>query len=161
MALTFKEVRDDFTKTITLALKGEFDEDFNLEKIQLPAGYHVIIDLKEVSFINSVGTREWVRWTRRLPPTQSLKFTNCSGVFIDQLNMIDGFVPSHSKIESFLVPYYCEDCKIVLTELVTSQSLQNSKKLPPFIVCEACRAPAELDAVSSSFLKFLDRHGPT
>lgn len=39
---------------------------------------------------------------------EKITLTHCPKVFIDQVNMVKGFLPGNCVIESFYVPYYSE-----------------------------------------------------
>ena len=87
---------------------GQIDEDANFPEVQ-DWGSEVFIDLKEVTAINSIGIRAWIMWFANLESTQ-LIFMNCPKALVMQMNMVEGFLPAQSKVESLQVPFYCEDC---------------------------------------------------
>ena len=68
---------------------------------------NLLINLEEVTAINSVGIREWIKLMRKLKDAK-IHLTHCPKLFIDQVNMVKGVLPENSQIKSFYVPYYSE-----------------------------------------------------
>lgn len=65
----------------------------------------VEIELQNLSALNSAGIRQWMDWMDTLGP-RNLLLRDCPPFFIDQVNMIEGFLPNDTRIESFWVPYF-------------------------------------------------------
>ena len=99
---------NDETDTHIIKFEGVIDEDVVFTPYDNFSKPNIIVDLEEVKSINSCGIREWIKWFRGLP-NESLIFKNCPKVIIDQVNMVEGFVPDQSVVESFYVPYYGEE----------------------------------------------------
>lgn len=67
----------------------------------------LLINLDEVTAINSLGIREWIKLMRTLSAAK-IRLTRCPKLFIDQVNIVKGMLPENSQIDSFYVPYYSE-----------------------------------------------------
>ncbi len=100
-------VRED-QDTLWIELRGEIDEDVEFERLQLNLKPNVIIDLHHVNTFNSSGIREWIKWMDMLSDC-NLKLARCPKLVVDQINKIEGFLPKHSQVISFYVPYYNEE----------------------------------------------------
>ena len=143
-------------KSLQLLFEGRIDEDATFPKLG-PNFSEITIDWSGVKAINSCGIREWLRWIGGVPHTTSVKYTNCSRIIVNQINMIDGFLPRGGKVESFFVPYYCEPCESITSLLFShkKEPTQQPQTPPATAECETCKRPAELDVVGSSYFRFL------
>src|ERR1700679_1102075 len=129
MACTFQQSTDNGVPCLTL--KGAIDEDANFSQGPV-TGSAVIVDLGAVTAINSVGIREWIKWTKTLPAGCKLTVRNCPKIIVDQINMVLGFLPAGSRVESFFVPYYSEATgneKMVL--FINGREFKDGKLNPP------------------------------
>ncbi|HWU43212.1 MAG TPA: hypothetical protein VN132_07240 [Bdellovibrio sp.] len=93
---------------LVVKMSGTIDEDADFSRLDLKGNTAVDIELSGVKSINSCGIREWIKWigTAGAAP---VTFNNCPKVIVDQINMVDGFLPSTGKVNSFYVPYYNDD----------------------------------------------------
>src|SRR5258708_1376115 len=90
-----------------LIIQGNVDEDATFSQTKVE-GTEVTVDLLGVTAINSVGIREWIKWTKSFPAGCKLIVRNCPKIIVDQINMVLGFLPPGTFVESFFVPYYSE-----------------------------------------------------
>lgn len=90
---------------LVVRMSGKLNEHADLEMITVPQADAVEIDLSELILINSMGIRNLRDWLLAIK-APVLTFSYCPRVFIDQVNMVLDFIPKHSKILSFYVPYY-------------------------------------------------------
>jgi hypothetical protein len=140
---------------VLLTLKGSIDEDTNFGAVPMNES-SVIVDLGEVTAINSVGIREWIKWTKTFPEGCHLTVRNCPKIIIDQINMVQGFLPTDTKIESFFVPYYSEASgveKMVL--FMRGREYHNGKISPPAAVKDDGGEVMEMDVIESKYFKFV------
>jgi hypothetical protein len=96
------------TEKVQIDIIGSVDENFNLFTKEIPKTGKLEFSLQALKSINSTGIREWIKLMQSIQGAQ-LSFSNCPKIFIDQVNMVSGFIPTNSKIISFYVPYYNED----------------------------------------------------
>jgi len=92
-----------------LHLKGVITEDSKLEgmlpKDAVPA---CVVDLGQVTRINSYGIRQWVNTLKLLKEkAPELVFTKCPTVLVEQFNMISNF-GAGGYVYSFFLPFYSE-----------------------------------------------------
>ncbi len=144
-----------------IKLSGDLDEDAVMSQIQVNPGVLNKIDLGDVTSINSCGIREWVKWKKALPEGTVFEVQRCPKLVVDQINMLDGFLPSGSKVSSFFVPYYCEGCELVQNRLFSRGTEYDGKKvhLPSPPICTQCAKPTEIDVIEAKYFKFLNGLG--
>ena len=136
---------------------GVIDEDADFTPFSLDQAPGVELHLGDIKSINSCGIREWIKWigTSKAP---TLEYHQCPKIIVDQINMVQGFLPSQAKVISFYVPFYSDDSgveKNVLFNLgqeYTDKGLQN----PPAVKDDQGNA-MEMDVVEAKYFKFLNK----
>lgn len=134
---------------------GSIDENFNQYTKEIPKAGHLDFNLQSLKSINSTGIREWIKLMQTVSRAQ-VSFNYCPKIFIDQVNMVSGFIPANGKVLSFYVPYYNEDldseCLVLYkfgenytASSVTVQDEYKDEKGTAF----------ELDVVKVKYFKFL------
>lgn len=153
MALTVTKTNENGVES--LALKGNIDEDADFAQASVQ-GTTLVVDLGGVVAINSVGIREWIKWTKAFPAGCKMTVRNCPKIIVDQINMVLGFLPPGSKVESFFVPYYNEATgneKMVL--FVNGREFKDGKVNPPDTVNDDAGDPMEMDVIEAKYFKFV------
>lgn len=115
----------------------------------------VTLHLDEVVAINSTGIREWINLMSRLKSAK-IRLTKCPKVFIDQINMVKGFLPANAFVDSFYVPYFSEQSsseKKVLFER-NKQFTDKEVNFENSIVDED-GATFEIDIIPDKYFKFI------
>lgn len=139
---------------------GETSEIFNLK---VGTVSELIVDFKFVTYINSVGVKNWIFWSGRLPPTIKVSFVNCISAVVNQINTVKGFLPKNGTVNSFFVPYHCENCsheERLLAEKgvhfdfatdISPASISISEKMP----CPNCKGEMDMDVIPDRYFAFL------
>ncbi len=142
---------------MAVKLIGSIDEDTNFSQIALAGCTELELDLEHVKSINSCGIREWIKWLSAAPSIQySLK--NCPKVIVDQINLVDGFLPKQAKVLSFFVPYFNEDEgseKNVLFKYGTE--FKEGQLTPPAKVTDDSGHEMELDVIEAKYFAFISK----
>jgi len=136
-------------------ITGSIDETFGQGTGSLPTSGKVDINLKGLKSINSTGIREWIKMMQKLKEAQ-ISFFECPKVFIDQVNMVQGFAPENAKIMSFYVPYFNEENETEKSVLIVhGEHYQDGaiKALPK--VVDEQGAEMEIDVVEAKYFKFI------
>lgn len=142
-------------KTLKVALNGAIDETFSQSSPQIPKAENIEFNLSGLKSINSTGIREWIKYSQSLAGS-TITFVNCPKVFIDQVNMVQGFIPNGSKINSFFVPYYNEDNDTEKNVLFTfGQEFSDAFVKPPTDVKDDSGAAMEIDIIEAKYFKFI------
>jgi hypothetical protein len=141
-----------------IVLLGRLDETVPLgERAGAWAARTVTIDTAGVTFINSIGVREWMRLLRGLADRgASIRLERCAEVIIEQINMIDD-AGAGAEVVSFHAPYACDHCGLetsVLLDVAKDGAVMRSMKTPP-ATCPECGGAMELYEVPEKFFLFL------
>ncbi|MBT4761744.1 MAG: hypothetical protein HOO06_08625 [Bdellovibrionaceae bacterium] len=148
---------------LEISFFGEISEDVALEPLSFTGINTVVFDLEGISLLNSCGLRTWILWIREIPSETVKKFKNCPRIVVEQMNILEGFLPKNSVIESFYIPYYCDDCDKEYNKLALegedfvagSMDSNMGVALSEIPVCKECGEEMELDVVPLSYFKFL------
>ncbi|MCB0340679.1 MAG: hypothetical protein H6626_13280 [Pseudobdellovibrionaceae bacterium] len=142
---------------VVLTFQGQIDEDANFQSASGVSGSSIILNLDGVTAINSCGIREWIKWLKELPSGASITYKNCPKVIVDQINMVAGFLPDNAKVDSFYVPYYCEESGNEKMVLFTSGKEFNGDSVnpPDSVVDDETGDEMEMDVIESKYFKFL------
>jgi hypothetical protein len=135
-------------------LVGRMDDACQLGEIsrQLPPG-DVVINTAGVTFVNSIGTREWARLIRVLRGRGMVTLEAVSDVLLTQMNQLSEF-HGNVKITSFHVFYVCPACGYEATVLVdTAAHIQAlSQVQAPSVPCPECKAAMEFGDFAERYL---------
>lgn len=143
--------------SLILEIKGNIDEDSNFTPPDLGSTASVVLDLEGVTAINSVGIREWIKWTKGFPASLQLAVRKCPKIIVDQINMVSGFLPSGTVVQSFYVPYYSDASgneKMVLFE--NGKEFKGGDLFPPAEVKDESGEVMEMDVIEAKYFKFLN-----
>ena len=154
MQNTLLKIQQNAGKT-QIDIIGSIDENFNQFTKDVPKSGEIEFSLQALKSINSTGIREWIKLMQSITGAQ-ISFSNCPKIFIDQVNMVSGFVPASSQFISFYVPYFNEDLDkeaLVLYKLgenFTTNTVQVQDHYK-----DAQGHLFELDVVKSKYFKFI------
>jgi hypothetical protein len=104
----FKSQIVEDSANLTLQFSGTIDEDVEFPAVEAGKYGTIVLDLKSVKAINSVGIREWLNWIRPLAEKSKFVLENCPKAMVFQFNMVEGFLPPSASVASFFVPFYSE-----------------------------------------------------
>jgi hypothetical protein len=138
------------------AFSGDLNEDASFTGNPIAVGLPLVLDLEGVKSINSVGIREWIKWVKSIPAGTPLAVRNTPKIVVDQINMISGFLPAKTVIESFYVPYYSEESseeKMVLFQM--GQHFNGAVVTAPTDIVDSAGNPMEMDVIAAKYFKFL------
>jgi hypothetical protein len=117
----------------------------------LPIG-HVMIDTSAVTFVNSVGMREWMRTIRALRERGTVTFERVADVLMTQMNQIPEFrgIP----IASFHAQYVCPACGNEATPLIDVATHGDAlrKMSAPKMPCPECNSAMDLGDFPERYL---------
>lgn len=143
---------------LIIEITGSIDENAHLDQCDLSLSSGIIeLDLSNVITINSCGIREWIRWLSK-PNYKKIILKKCPKVIVDQMNMVEEFIPVRCEIESFFVPYFSDQSgeeKSVL--LVKGIDFETDKILLPKDVKDSFGQIMDLDILENKYFKFLKK----
>ena len=130
---------------------GPIDEDASFTGVDLGAGCkELVINFAKVTLLNSCGIRAWIKWIQTVPPSVKIAFEECPKIVVDQINIVDGFLPKGAEVRSFDIPYFCEAC-----EGSTIKSCKKGESYSETVPCSKCGKEAEIDVIESKYFSFL------
>lgn len=146
----------DESGSAVVTLSGIIDEDVDFAQFPIAGKPAVKLRLKDVKSINSCGIREWIKWITA--NKGQIELFECPKVIVDQVNMVDGFLPSNAKVMSFLVPYYNDDSGSEKNVTYTfGKEYNEGGLLAPPMVKDDDGNEMEMDVVEAKYFKFLKR----
>ena len=140
-----------------LTIVGEIEDSTVLASFADSVGKRVIVDIGGVTFINSVGVREWVTLLDKLSASGAVvTLRNISEPMVRQMTMVIE-ARGEAKVESFYAPYVCSRCgeERALLINVAEQGDKLTNLEPPKLPCPACGGEAEFDEFPNRYLSFL------
>ena len=143
----------------TLILSGPIDETSNFSLLDSMETPPVVLDVENVTRVNSIGIRNWIIWINKNAKGKQLHFHNCPKVMVDQINVVHSFLPPGSLIESFKVPFACQACdKEISCHFERGVHFANGALTKvPEMKCPTCGKAAEMDA-DQRYFAFLKAH---
>ncbi len=138
-----------------LKLSGRFDDGVvGLPDVadKLPRG-DVTIDLEGITFVNSVGMREWVRLVRILKDRGTITLARVAEGLMAQMNLIPEF-KGIVRIASFHAQYACPKCGAEADPLVDAVGnlLSLRAKNFPAMPCPECGSAMSLAEFPERYL---------
>lgn len=152
-----KVAKEQKGNVLAIKLSGSIEETVNLEELIGPTSQEVHINSKEVTRINSVGVKGWIKYFQTLQGKGvKLTFQECSTAIVEQINLISNFTCG-GEVESIYVPFACVNCKAELIALFKTVDLNPEKLNLPELKCTKCSGKAVFDDIEEEYFAFLDR----
>lgn len=142
---------------LNLVLAGTIDEDIDFSQIPIAGHKQIDVQMSGIKSINSCGIREWIKWMGTAGDAQ-ITWHECPKVIVDQVNMVDGFLPAKGKVMSFFVPYYNDESgseKNLLFRYGTE--FKEGSVNPPAEVKDDDGNAMEMDVIESKYFKFIKK----
>ncbi len=141
-----------------LVIGGAIDESAALHEILSRAiAGRLILDLGGVTFINSLGVRDWIRMQAAAQKSGlAVELRRVAEVLVHQLNMIIA-TRGNAAVTSFYAPYACDACgreESLLIDAVTNAT-GLSKLEPPPMTCPECGAAMAFNDFPERYFSFL------
>lgn len=139
-------------------LAGSIDESANLlELLGRARTGRLVLDLAGVTFINSLGVRDWIRMqASAIQQGLAVELRRVAEPLVHQLNMIIA-TRGNARVVSFFAPYACDACGKEDSLLV--DAVANAERLarlePPPMVCPECGAQMAFNDFPERYFSFL------
>lgn len=141
-----------------LAISGAIDEAAQLPELLVhAAGGRLALDLAGVTFINSLGVRDWIRMQAAAQRAGvALELRRVAEPLVHQLNMIIA-TRGASRVTSFFAPYACDGCGREDSLLVdaVAHAAQLARLEPPAMPCPECGAQMVFNDFPERYFSFL------
>lgn len=148
---------DKASPQFKVSVSGVIDEDVDFNAYSLSGATGVDFQLGGIKSINSCGIREWIKWVGTAGSAK-VTYNQCPKIIVDQINMVQGFLPATGKVMSFYVPYYNEDSGSEKNVLFTfgKEFTESSVNAPAGIKDEEGNE-MEMDVVEAKYFKFIKK----
>ena len=141
-----------------VVLSGAIDENAGLhELLDMAQGNRLILDLGGITFINSLGVRDWIRL--QASATQrgiQVEMRRVAEVIVHQLNMIIA-TRGTARVTSFFAPYACDACgreeSLLIDAVANGASLMALQA--PAMNCPECGAQMAFNDFPERYFSFL------
>lgn len=141
-----------------IVLSGSIDETAGLlELLGHARDGRLALDLGGVTFINSLGVRDWIRMQSAATERGiQLELHRVAEVIVHQLNMILA-TRGTSRVSSFFAPYSCDSCGREDTLLVDAVAFgpQLAQLQPPAMTCPECGSAMAFNDFPERYFSFL------
>lgn len=143
---------------LLVKLVGTIEESVDMDKLIGPTPKELTVSCKQVTRINSVGVKAWIKYFQELQKKGTqLTFTECSISIVEQLNLISNFACG-GKVESMYVPYACPKCGAELVGLFKVEDLKKLNYKVPNLKCTKCGSPeVAFDDIPEEYFSFLSQ----
>lgn len=145
---------------IVVTLSGVIDERATLPVFAEVSG-HLFINLEQLTMINSIGCRSWVHWFKEVVRAKGgVSLIKCSPAIVHQINILSGFLPKGVRVDSFYVPYHCDECGHQDQILLVHGQDYNDERLLNEVtsrLCGACGALMSPDIIEKRYFQFLSK----
>ena len=137
-----------------LVLAGAIDETAAIpELVGRARGGRLALDLGGVTFINSLGVRDWIRMVQLAQQRNvALELRRVSEPVIHQLNMIIA-TRGNARVMSFFAPYACDACGREDSLLVDADQVVGGQAPPQ--TCPECGAAMVFNDFPERYFSFL------
>ncbi len=145
-----------------LLLAGSIDETADLMALLGRAqGNRLVLDLGGVTFINSLGVRDWIRMQSTATQNAvAIELRRVAEVLIHQLNMIIA-TRGTSRVTSFFAPYACDSCgredSLLVDAVANAASLARLEA--PVMTCPECSGQMAFNDFPERYFSFLSKNG--
>ncbi|MEJ7600894.1 MAG: zinc ribbon domain-containing protein [Kofleriaceae bacterium] len=139
-----------------VTFQGRIDDGSPLGTLaaQIPPG-DVTLDTSGITFVNSIGMREWIRMLRVLRERGVVTLERVGDVLMTQMNLVPELADSKTlRIASFHAQYACPKCggesAPVVDAIANAEALR--RLAPPRLPCPECGADMELGDFPERYL---------
>lgn len=152
--------------TLTVQMEGPIGETTPMFNLPLAGLKEITLDMGKVTTINSIGIKQWITWTLKIPRDCIVKMQNCPFIIGSQASMVVGFTKPNMKIESLRLPYICSECDHEhMREAKIGEDFEYAQggkpaqiRVPDEVRCPKCgKETAEPDFLIEKTFKFLDQ----
>jgi anti-anti-sigma regulatory factor len=140
-----------------LVIRGAIDEAAGLpELLGRARNNQLVLDLGGVTFINSLGVRDWIRMQVAAQRTGiAIELRRLAEPIVHQMNMI--LATRGAKVVSFYAPYACNECgreESVLLD-VAAHAPALARREAPAIACSECHTGMEFNDFPERYFSFI------
>jgi hypothetical protein len=161
--MDFKVERRKEGETQTLVLSGAITDEAEFPTVSLGDGKNLVVQMQNVNYINSSGIKMWILWVGSLVKqfgAAALSFDRLPDLFIRQALMIRAMLPDGVNINSFSIPYLCDNCDAESNVwFIKGQNWDTTLEADQILEkidvtkCPSCGGQAQINAIPTGFVK--------
>lgn len=136
-----------------IKISGHLDENFIHTEYQIPSSKRVIFDLEKLEGINSCGIRDFINLLKDIPDSTSVEYEKCPPLFIQQVNIVNGFLSTQKKVVSLYAPYIGIDDEEEINHFIDVRSL-NPSQIEKTIIING--KEYEFDGILDKYFRFMN-----
>lgn len=140
-----------------LVLSGIIDEHARLHEVVSNQQRRLVLDLGDITFINSLGVRDWIRFLAKLATDHiQLELVRVAEPLVHQFNMIVA-TRTGAQVRSFFAPFACDACGLEKSIcLEVEPHLHDLRALrPPAVACPTCQSQMAFNDFPERYFSFL------
>ena len=148
---------------LSIQISGELSSLTSFPRVIVKANHQISVVLAGAGNVNSAGLQGWIKWMTEMQTNNknvSINFKMLPANFARLAHQVRGFLPDSSTVESFIAPYFCEDCdnnyNVVFTKGLNWNSSWNAEQMTKEIShapCPECKTLCQIDAAPEIYLK--------
>lgn len=150
---------------VIVTISGPVDENTEFPDLSKAARGVLRLELNAVTRLNSMGLKGWIAWMKSIPKNLQVEFSLCPRAVVDQMGILNGFLPMQATVVSFLVPYHCHKCGhetdvIAIREqdyLEANTDFREKVLLSAERPCPECGSQMDWDIVPQKYFSFMRR----
>lgn len=141
-----------------LIIGGAIDESAALhEMVTRAQAGRLVLDLGNVTFINSLGVRDWIRMQAAAQQAGlDVELRRVAEPLVHQLNMIIA-TRGNAAVTSFFAPYACDACgreeSLLIDAVANAAGLVRLE--PPLMTCPECGSTMAFNDFPERYFSFL------
>lgn len=148
----------------TIEVEGLIGETSDFFLTTLSGIKEIHMNLKNATYMNSVGVKHWVNWASKIPAGVKVILKRCPSMIANQASMVVGFLPANFSIETFFAPFVCPECEgETLVELKSGEHYKMAEGADPYWfslpepICGKCPTSPKLetDFLPEKLFRFL------
>lgn len=158
---TFKDEPDQ----LTIKVDGEISATTEFPKIMLKSNQtKILLQLDDAGYVNSSGIQGWILWLNELQKsaaTAQFYIQMLPSNFARLSYHIRDFLPRKAKVESFVAPYYCQNCNknfdVIFKRGLNWKDTWTAAEIIQQIStanCAGCGASADIDTAPEAYGNF-------
>ena len=149
---------------LEIVMSGPIDEETTYPNVSPRLSQRIVIDCEGISYINSYGIQKWSLWMRAFDERVQFVFRRVPRRLVELFNSIKDFLPKGAVVESFYVPFECDNCEHEEPYWAQRgrdyvEAYQNHKMrivLPDEINCPKCKGILKVGVWESRYFRFLE-----
>jgi len=145
------EIKSSVVSTV-IKISGFLDENFVHTDYKIPPCEKIVFDLEKLQGINSCGIRDFINLLKEIPSSAIVEYEKCPPLFIQQVNIVNGFLSSQRRVVSLYAPYIGVEDEDELNHFIDVRNL-NISEIQKMISVQG--KDYEFDGVVEKYFRFL------